>query len=69
MGGSPREFQGGGLWIEDEAGNGPVVKQFPEGEASAGHVVGIRGMPVCFDGCRRYVLESWQGVYLEEGKR
>ena len=55
------EFQGGGLWIEDEAGNGPVVKQLPEGRASAGCVVGIRGMPVCFDGCRRYMLESWMG--------
>ena len=41
--------------------DGPVVRQLPEEKARAGCVVGIRGMPVCFDGCRRYMLESWIG--------
>ena len=55
------EFQGGGLWIEGEAGEGSVIKVMPPGTGVAGDVVNVRGLPVQFQGRRRHFLESWMG--------
>ena len=55
------EFQGGGLWIEGEAGEGSVIKVLPGGVGLAGSVVGIKGLPVRFQAARRHAIESWMG--------
>ena len=55
------EFQGGGLWIESETGEGPVVRHIPGQGMRAGHVTGIRGLPVCFESWRRHTVEPWMG--------
>ena len=54
-------FQGGGLWIEDQGGEGPVVRVRRDGSALSGEVRSIRGLPVRFSGVRKYGLEPWMG--------
>ena len=55
------EFQGGGLWVEGEEGEGPAFRQVTGDEARAGQIVDIRGLPARFNGRLRHALEPWIG--------
>ena len=52
-------FKAGGLWIESEAVDGPVVKGSTKGGSVAGHVVCIKNFPVQFLANRPHVVEPW----------
>ena len=56
------EFVGGGLWIADESGAGPVYKILPNGTAWGGRVHDIQVQPAQFCGEKWHVSEPWTGV-------
>ncbi|CAE7521159.1 RE2 [Symbiodinium sp. CCMP2592] len=55
------DFQGGGLWIEGEAGQGPVLKVLPNGETRCGWIQDIHDKPFVFEGSRWHCTEPWGG--------
>ena len=54
-------FQGGGLCLEGEDGEGSVVRMWDDGSVGVGEVLPLRNSPVKFAGLRRYGLEPWMG--------
>ena len=55
------EFVGGGLWIADESGAGPVYKILPNGTAWGGQVHDIQVQPAQFCGEKWHVSERGLG--------
>ena len=56
------EFRGGGVWIEGDDNNGPVLKEFPGGDVRSGWVHNIRNEPCVFRGSRWHCTEPWCGT-------
>ena len=54
-------FVGGGLWIEGEAGKGPVCKELPTGVVKPGTIYDIGAGPIVFSGDRWHAPEAWDG--------
>ena len=54
-------FQGGGLWVEGDEGEGGIVGRGLSGVFRMGRVLEVQGNPTRFRGDRRFCLEPWQG--------
>ena len=56
-------FQGGGLWMEDLSGKGPLIREFPDGRIRSGHVREFCNSPLrlrVIQG-QAYAMEAWTG--------
>ena len=58
------EFSGGGLWVEDVSGNGPVVMRDAAGGIKTGDVRSIHGVPTRLGSGQGYALMPWVGDEL-----
>ena len=58
------EFTGGGLWVEDGSGKGPVVVVDQRGTARAGNIENVHNSPVRICGGLGYGLMPWFGKEL-----
>ena len=52
------DSRGGGLWVEDPEGKGPVIRSL-EGVLSTGSVLEFRNRPVRVEAGRKVILEPW----------
>ena len=55
------DFQGGGLWVCNGDGNGPVLKRLPDGRVASGRVLDIHNNPQTFDSSQWHETQAWVG--------